>query len=71
MSTDNQPASSKSFFRTRYRIIRDKEGWYIAKFRPWWCPIWISCYIVNLNSSLDEAEALADRHRNPVVKVLD
>ena len=66
--------SSKSWFRTRYRIIQKINGYYQPQYRWWWLPLWVNisedCFTSSYQS-IHRAEAAIERCRNPVVKEYD
>ena len=66
--------SSKSWFRTRYRIIQKINGYYQPQYRWWWLPLWVNCPGTTWGSSwqdLASAEEVIRICRNPVVKEYD
>ncbi len=57
--------SISKFFETKYKIMRDPQGWYIVHFRWWWCPFWFPCLTtindLNAHNSYEDAEEFAQQ----------
>ena len=42
----------KSFFKTKYRIVKDRYLGYEAQRKVWWFPFWVDFGLGNTHSSL-------------------
>lgn len=51
----------KSFFKTKYRIVKDEYLGYEAQQKVWWFPIWTQCGLVNTHSSVERARLYIDK----------
>jgi len=56
-------------FKNKYRIIKDKDGWFIAQCCYWWIPLMYveiggRSRICNIHRIIEEAEDCIERHKS-------
>ena len=51
-----------TFFRTKYRIVKDGYLGYEAQFKRWWFPFWMQCDFCNTSGTVEQARKICDLH---------
>jgi hypothetical protein len=58
------------WWKTHYRIVRDRYCGFEVQQRRWWWPVWTMCGFTNTHSSVERAEQWLEGYRGVVVKII-
>lgn len=57
----------KKFFKPQYRVVRDDWAGFECQIKRWWWPFWSQMDSTNTHSSLEDAKAYINEHKNKVL----